>query len=109
MRNVNYDDGISKQEARSIADAYLYIYGRYEGRVAFARIAEAESVWAGKVYVVQSAFTPIDAGLPYVLIDKLSGEISWQHGPTLAKIDLDELDNTDDSFTAQQKFRNQNE
>ena len=40
MREIEYEDGISKQEAATIANAYLILHGKYKGRALFARISE---------------------------------------------------------------------
>jgi len=93
MRDINYDNGISKQEAISIADAYLILYAKYKGRALFARISDVEDLWVGKVYAAKSLASPVDADLPPIVINKTSGKIHWKHGPALDRIDLEELDN----------------
>ncbi len=95
MREINYADGISKQEAQTIANAYLILYGNYKGRASFARILDSEGGWMGKVYVAKSLATPVDANLPPLLINKSTGQISWAYGPALDKIDIESLDKTE--------------
>ena len=97
MRNINYEDGISKQEAMTIADAYLILHGKYKGRALFARISDVEDLWVGKVYVAKSLASPVDSDLPPIVINKSSGKIHWKHGPALDRIDLDALDNAEPS------------
>ncbi|MFV2054892.1 MAG: hypothetical protein ACC707_00430 [Thiohalomonadales bacterium] len=97
MRDINYTDGISQKEASSIANAYLYLHGRYKGRALMARVSADDTAWLGKVYALKSAASPINVDLPPVVVSKLSGEVSWQYGPTLKRIDLEELDNKERS------------
>jgi hypothetical protein len=92
MREIQYTDGISKLEARTIADAYLILYGKYKGRATFSRITELSDVWVGKVYVGKAMASPVDANLPPIVINKSSGKVSWKYGPVVTKIDLEELE-----------------
>ena len=89
---VVYKDGISKTEAKAIADAYLIHYGSYKGRPSYARITEGDDVWIGEVLVIKSLATPVNADLPPVMVDKKSGAVRWQYGPEVERIDLDDID-----------------
>ena len=92
LDKVNYKDGISKTEAKAIADAYLIRYGAYKGRASYAKVSEGDGEWLGKVIVVKSLATPVDADLPPVIVDKNSGAVRWQHGPSVTRISLDDID-----------------
>lgn len=92
LQSVNYEDGISKQEAKAIADAYLVLHAKYKERPSYARIKDADEFWAGEVLIVKSLASPVDAKLPPVVIDKHTGKISWKFGPVIDRIDPDELD-----------------
>ena len=91
LNNVNYSDGINKTEAKAIADAYLFQYGAYKGRASYARMKDGEDVWLGEVIVVKSLATPINVDLPPVMVNKKSGAVSWQYGPEVSKMSLDEV------------------
>lgn len=94
---IDYADGISEQEAGTIADAYLLLHGRYKDRAMFARIADSGGEWVGKVYAAKALASPVDADLPPIRIDKKSGKIIWQFGPTVARIDAKALANAEPS------------
>ncbi|KPJ90150.1 MAG: hypothetical protein AMJ53_14720 [Gammaproteobacteria bacterium SG8_11] len=91
LDQVDYKDGINKTEAKAIADAYLIHYGVYKGRPSYTRITEAEEQWLGEVLVVKSLATPVNAGLPPVIVDKKTGAVKWQHGPEVEKVSLDNI------------------
>ena len=91
LDKVIYEDGITKTEAKAIADAYLIHHGSYKGRASYARISETEEHWLGEVIVVKSLASPVKADLPPVLVDKASGSVTWQHGPAVEKISLENL------------------
>ncbi len=98
MRTIDYADGISEQEAETIANAYLLLHGRYKDRAMFARITDSGSEWVGKVYAVKALASPVDADLPPIVINKSSGKIAWQFGPTLERIDIQALDRAEPSM-----------
>jgi len=90
LEQVDYDDGISETEAKAIADAYLFHYGKYKGRATYARIFDGEDQWLGQVIVVKSLATPVIVDLPPVVVDKKRGRVSWTLGPVVERIELDD-------------------
>lgn len=89
LYKTNYEDGITKKEAKAIADAYLIQHGTYKGRTSYSRISESDERWLGEVIVVKSLASPIKADLPPVIVDKKTGSVSWEYGPAVAKVSLD--------------------
>ena len=78
MREVVVEDGINAQEADIIAQSYFVRFGW--GCGAAAPVAESDTAWVAKTYFGYGA----DPREP-IRIDKLSGRVTWSHGPTIKK------------------------
>ena len=91
LAKVSYDNGISITEAKIIGDAYLYRYAREGNKVSHIRVRsgkdDKQNKWLGDIYS-GVAISPIAASLAPIEIDKLSGKVSWAHGPTIIRVDL---------------------
>lgn len=84
---VSYDNGIAITEAKTIADAYLYVYGSREGSISHAKIRDGGAKWVGDVYGGPGV-SPAPLGMPPLEIDKATGEVVWANGPTVQRVDL---------------------
>ncbi|NOZ53626.1 MAG: hypothetical protein GXP08_10870 [Gammaproteobacteria bacterium] len=90
LDQVDYGDGISKTEAKAIADAYLIHYGKYKGRASYAKISDGGGQWFGEVIVVMQLASPVIVDMPPVVVNKVSGEVSWKFGPFIERITLED-------------------
>ena len=89
LATVDDQDGINKSEAKTIADAYLFVHGQYQGRPSFARISDDDvQFWHGKVFAVKSLASPINIDVEPIQVEKRHGTVSWLHGPTLKIAEL---------------------
>ncbi len=91
LSTISYDNGIAITEAKILADAYLYLHGSEPGRLRHARIRDGGDRWFGDV-IGGVGVSPLRTGLPPVEVDKITGQIKWPQGPTLARIDVTSLD-----------------
>ncbi len=87
LNTVVYDDGITLIEAKFIADAYLYLYGSKIGKAPYAQITNGGEYWIGDIFA-GVAVSPERADTSPVKVNKKSGEVSWDDGPTIAKVVL---------------------
>lgn len=91
LQKVSYNNGISVTEAKIIGDAYLYRYAREGNKVAHVRIRSGkdnkQNKWLGDIYS-GVAISPVAATLAPIEIDKLNGKVTWAHGPTVMRVDL---------------------
>ena len=91
LAKVSYDNGISITEAKIIGDAYLYRYAREGNKVSHIRVRsgkdDKQNKWLGDIYS-GVAISPVAATLAPIEIDKLNGKVSWAHGPTIIRVDL---------------------
>ena len=92
LAKISYDNGISITEAKIIGDAYLYRYAREGNKVAHVRVRSGkdhkQNKWMGDIYS-GVAISPMAATLAPIEIDKLNGKVSWAHGPTVMRVDLE--------------------
>lgn len=91
LAKVSYDNGISITEAKIIGDAYLYRYAREGNKISHIRVRSGkdnkQNKWLGDIYS-GVAISPVAASLAPIEIDKLNGKVSWAHGPTVIRVDL---------------------
>ncbi len=87
LKLVVYKDGITLIEAKYIADAYLFLHGGKIGKAPHARISDGGEVWRGDIYA-GVAVSPERIVSQPVLVDKITGQISWADGPTVARVAL---------------------
>lgn len=87
LNKVVYEDGINLIEAKYIADAYLYLHGGKLGKAPYTKVSDGGNSWLGEV-VVGVAVKPELANTAPVRVDKASGEVHWEEGPTVARVEL---------------------
>ncbi len=81
LRSVKYEDGIDKREAKIIADAYLDEHMA----ASFGHIGpfDGGTDWFFKI---TGDIVPIElTNIPPVLVDKLTGAVTWEQKPPLKK------------------------
>ena len=91
LAKISYENGITVTEAKIIGDAYLYVYAREGNKIPHVRVRsgknEKQSKWLGDIYS-GVAISPIAATLAPLEIDKLNGRVTWAHGPTVMRVNL---------------------
>ena len=91
LEKISYENGISVTEAKIIGDAYLYRYAKDGNKVPHVRIHsgkdDKKNKWIGDIYS-GVAISPVAASVPPLEIDKLTGQVTWLHGPTVMRVDL---------------------
>ena len=88
LKRVTYDNGIAMDEAKIIAEAYLFVYGGKDtGPAPRVYIHDGGKVWLADI-AGGTAIHPHMAGLPPVHVSKANGDITWAHGPSVHRVDL---------------------
>lgn len=87
LSEVTYDNGVSMIEGKVIADAYLYVYGTHLGPAPYVKIRQGEGFWIGDVYT-GTGVSPVPANASPVHVSIATGEVTWEQGPTVQRIDF---------------------
>lgn len=87
LKQVIYEDGITLIEAKYIADAYLYLYGGKIGKAPHVQITDGGDYWVGDIFA-GVAVSPERASSPPVKVNKKNGEVSWDDGPLVTRVEL---------------------
>jgi hypothetical protein len=81
LRAVTLDDGVSKQEAKVIAEAYLAEH--MAASLGHVGPYDSGTAW---VFNITGDVAPIElSGIPPVLVDKNTGGVTWEATPPLKK------------------------
>ena len=88
LKRVTYDNGIAMDEAKIIAEAYLFVYGgKGVGPAPQVYIHDGGKVWLADI-ADGTAIHPHLAGLPPVHVSKANGDVTWANGPSVHRVDL---------------------
>lgn len=91
LKRVKYEDGITLLEAKSIADAYLYLHGKKIGNAPHVKVSDGGDVWLGDIYG-GVAVSPERVDSPPVEVDKQTGQVFWPEGPAVVRVELPDED-----------------
>ena len=88
LRRVTYDNGISRIEAKTIGEAYLFVYGgKYVGPAPQVYIHDGGKDWLAAP-IGGTGLDPHLTGLPPVHISKADGDVTWADGPSVHRVNL---------------------
>lgn len=88
LKRVSYDNGIAMDEAKIIAEAYLFVYGgKHTGPAPQVYIHDGGKIWLAAI-AGGTAVHPRLADLPPVHVDKANGDVTWADGPSVHRVDL---------------------
>lgn len=84
---VSYLNGIDMIEAKTIAEAYLYVYGNELGAAPQVYIRDRGDLWQADI-AVGTGINPRPASVAPVTVSKVDGTVRWALGPEVARVEL---------------------
>ena len=88
LKRVSYDNGIAMDEAKIIAEAYLFVYGgKQVGPAPQVYIHNGGKFWLADI-ASGTAINPHMANLPPVHVNKANGDVTWAKGPSVHRVNL---------------------